>query len=94
MEHRYSIAQAAAETGKHYKTIALALREGRLHGTQASGKRGAWRIRESCLDAWLDHEPCPHKRNVTSIRRQSPTESRNARGQPGDSENQKGQHLV
>lgn len=61
MEARLTAIEAAGQAKKHYKTIASALRGGSLHGTQISGKGGAWLIRESCLDAWVDGSPCAHQ---------------------------------
>lgn len=41
-------------------TLMAALQEGRLHGGQAI-KRGTWRSREDCFDAFLVGDECPHR---------------------------------
>lgn len=40
-------------------TLMAALQEGRLHGGQAV-KRGTWRSRDDCFDAFLVGDDCPH----------------------------------
>lgn len=52
--------QAADAAGVHRQTLTNALRDGSLHGVQRM-KRGNWRISESCLEAWIEGRPCPHK---------------------------------
>ena len=67
MMRRMTVAEVAAETGKHYKTVLLAVESGELHGTQ-SGRKGRWTIREDCAEAWADRVPCEHQsKNVTAI---------------------------
>lgn len=53
-------AEAATVAKRHPETIREAIRGGELHGTQRA-KRGPWRIRRDCLDAWIEGEPCPHE---------------------------------
>jgi excisionase family DNA binding protein len=67
---RLTVKEAATEARRHEKTIAEALRAGELHGTQRV-KGGTWLIKADCLEAWMDHLPCEHKSNVTSINRRS-----------------------
>jgi hypothetical protein len=66
MEKRYTPAEAAEIAKRHEETITKALRQrGGLHGSH-SGRKGRWLIRESCLDAWLDHLPCEHQMAVAA----------------------------
>lgn len=55
----HTVGSAADYTDRHPNTIRLALAAGELHGTQrVTG--GTWRIRQACLDSWIDGEPCDH----------------------------------
>ncbi|XBH21587.1 hypothetical protein V5R04_15485 [Jonesiaceae bacterium BS-20] len=61
---RYSPAQAAKAASRAPITIYRALESGDLHGAQRKA-RGAWWIRQDCLDAWLDGEQCEHQLAAT-----------------------------
>ena len=64
---RLTVKEAAVASRKHPVTIGNLLRSGELHGTQRK-RGGNWTVKESCLEAYLDGEPCEHQRNVTPIR--------------------------
>lgn len=56
----FSTRQAAERASRHQTTVARALQDGTLHGSQS--KPGAqWRIHVDCLEAWIAHKPCPHE---------------------------------
>jgi excisionase family DNA binding protein len=44
--------EAAKYTGRHFKTVVTALRDGKLLGFQTSA-RGRWRIHITDLDRWI-----------------------------------------
>lgn len=64
---RLTVAEVADLARRHPVTVRRALEAGELHGTQ-SGKGGRWTVREDCMDAWADGQPCDHQKvNVTPI---------------------------
>lgn len=60
---RLTPAEAAKYARRASITIYRALEAGKLHGSQAKAG-GRWNIRPECLEAWLDNEPCIHKRKA------------------------------
>lgn len=69
MSPRLTVKTAAVAADRSAITIYRAVENGTLHGTQR-GKGAKWSIRQECLDAWLDNEPCEHqaaKAAVTSL---------------------------
>ncbi len=64
---RLTVAQVAEVAQRHPVTVRKALEDGRLHGTQLK-VRGPWRVREDCLDAWLDGDLCQHQRDTRNVR--------------------------
>lgn len=62
-----TVAEAAAETKRHPRTISDACRAKELHGVQRA-VNASWRIEDVCLDAWMRGTPCQHQHtNVTPI---------------------------
>lgn len=60
MMRRLTVDEAAAAARRHPQTVRRALEAGRLHGTQRV-VGGRWTVREDCLEAWCDGEPCAHQ---------------------------------
>lgn len=61
--------EAADLVRRHPGSVRRALEANELHGAQ-SVKRGRWRIRRECAEAWAAGEDCVHRQNVTAIVRQ------------------------
>lgn len=54
------VTEAAVVANCHRETIAEALRGKELHGAQPR-KGATWKVRQDCLEAWVEKRPCPHK---------------------------------
>lgn len=65
MEQPLSVKEAAEQAEMHPETIAEALRRGDLHGAQRK-KGGTWRIRPSCLEAWVYGDKCVHLSTIAA----------------------------
>lgn len=62
-----TVHQVAEEAQRHPKTVEKALRAGRLHGVQQSGKNSTWRVKQTCFEAWIEGRVCEHKKNVSKL---------------------------
>ena len=52
--------EAALVARRHPEGVTMALRDGLLHGYQ-SGKNARWKVREDCLEAWIEGRKCAHQ---------------------------------
>ena len=62
----YNTRKAAEISGKHPKTLSIALNEGELHGYHR-GKGAHWVIDEECLRAWNEGRACGHMDELEGV---------------------------
>lgn len=56
-----TVTEAGLYTRNHRETIAKALRDGSLHGTQRKAGKSDWIVQQPCLDAWKLGVQCGHR---------------------------------